>query len=189
MGEFIYLEAFALLMNLFCFLSFIVWILWLSINKCFNIEWFLAFLANMSVENFLRSSRGSIFKWIIACLYFMLGIMIFRPIFRILSRSFLFLAVRPPHNTWHLAPDTQSEGGSQWGARVGSNGVQERYLPSWRLPWVPKACDSQLGGEIKGFTFKLPGPDHCASWMSKCIYFLKIRLVSKVFSLIDEETK
>ena len=40
--------------------------------------WFLAFLANLSVRNFLLSSRGSIFKWIYVCLYFMLGIMIFR---------------------------------------------------------------------------------------------------------------
>ena len=46
-----------------------------------------------------------------------------------------------------------------------------------------------LGGKVKGFTFKLPGPDHHARWMSKCIYFLKIRLVSKVFTLSEEEEK
>ena len=46
-----------------------------------------------------------------------------------------------------------------------------------------------LGGEVSGFSFRLPGPDHHARWMSKCIYFLKIRLISKVFTLSEEEKK
>ena len=44
-----------------------------------------------------------------------------------------------------------------------------------------------LGGEVVGFIFKLPGPDHHARWMSKCIYFLKIKLVSKIFQVSAEE--
>ena len=44
-----------------------------------------------------------------------------------------------------------------------------------------------LGGEVKGFRFKLPGPDHHARWMSKCLYFLKIRLLRKVFKMSEEE--
>ena len=45
-----------------------------------------------------------------------------------------------------------------------------------------------LGGNIKNFQFRLPGPDHHARWMSKCIYFLKISLLSKVFKMSVEET-
>ena len=44
-----------------------------------------------------------------------------------------------------------------------------------------------LGGEVEGFSFKLPGPDHHGRWMSKCIYLLKIKLLSKVFQLSEEE--
>ena len=44
-----------------------------------------------------------------------------------------------------------------------------------------------LGGKVEGFSFKLPGPDHHARWMSKCIYFLKMRLLSKVFTMNKEE--
>ena len=42
-----------------------------------------------------------------------------------------------------------------------------------------------LGGEVVGFIFKLPGPDHHACWMS--IYFLKIKLVSNIFQVSAEE--
>ena len=35
-----------------------------------------------------------------------------------------------------------------------------------------------LGGEVPGFEFHLPGPDHHARWMSKNIYFLKLKLLS-----------
>ena len=44
-----------------------------------------------------------------------------------------------------------------------------------------------LGGEVEGFSFKLPGPDHHARWMSKCLYILKIQLLSKIFKLSEEE--
>lgn len=44
-----------------------------------------------------------------------------------------------------------------------------------------------LGGEVEGFTFKLPGPDHHARWMSKCIYCIKLRLLCKVFNMTAEE--
>ena len=44
-----------------------------------------------------------------------------------------------------------------------------------------------LGGHVEGFCVKLPGPDHHARWMSKCIYFLKIRLLSRVFPLSTDE--
>ena len=38
-----------------------------------------------------------------------------------------------------------------------------------------------LGGTVPGFSFKIPGADHHARWMSKAIYYLKIRLLSKIF--------
>jgi hypothetical protein len=44
-----------------------------------------------------------------------------------------------------------------------------------------------LGGNVKGFNFKLPGPDHHARWMSKCLYILKIKLLSNQFQLSEEE--
>ena len=44
-----------------------------------------------------------------------------------------------------------------------------------------------LGGKVDGFTFKLPGPDHHARWMSKVIYNLKIKLLSNIFVMTDEE--
>ena len=45
-----------------------------------------------------------------------------------------------------------------------------------------------LGGNIKNFKFRLPGPDHHARWMSKSIYFLKISLLVNVFKMSEEET-
>ena len=44
-----------------------------------------------------------------------------------------------------------------------------------------------LGGKVEGFTFKMPGADHHARWMSKDIYILKIRLLSKIFRISVEE--
>ena len=44
-----------------------------------------------------------------------------------------------------------------------------------------------LGGQVNGFTFKLPGPDHHARWMSKCLYYMKLRLLSNVFSMTEDE--
>ena len=44
-----------------------------------------------------------------------------------------------------------------------------------------------LGGEVVGFVFKLPGPDHHARWMSKVIYNLKMKLVSKFFEMTEDE--
>ena len=35
--------------------------------------------------------------------------------------------------------------------------------------------------------FKLPGPDHHARWMSKVIYNLKMKLVSKFFEMSEDE--
>ena len=37
-----------------------------------------------------------------------------------------------------------------------------------------------LGGYVPGFSFKIPGADHHARWMSKQIYNLKIRLLSNI---------
>ena len=44
-----------------------------------------------------------------------------------------------------------------------------------------------LGGEVPGFQFLLPGPDHHARWMSKVIYTLKIKLLSSIFKMSEEE--
>ena len=44
-----------------------------------------------------------------------------------------------------------------------------------------------LGGEVVGFIFKLPGPDHHARFMSKCLYILKIKLLRRIFKLSDGE--
>ena len=44
-----------------------------------------------------------------------------------------------------------------------------------------------LGGTIDGFQFNLPGPDHHARFMSKCLYFLKIKLLLKIFKVTEEE--
>ena len=44
-----------------------------------------------------------------------------------------------------------------------------------------------LGGQIPGFRFRLPGPDHHARWMSKGIYVIKIWLLSNVFKLSETE--
>ena len=40
-----------------------------------------------------------------------------------------------------------------------------------------------LGGSVKGFRFRLPGPDHHARFMSKAIYWIKIKLLENSFSL------
>ena len=44
-----------------------------------------------------------------------------------------------------------------------------------------------LGGEVPGFKFRLPGPDHHARWMSKCIYTLKMCLLLNIFKLSETE--
>ena len=44
-----------------------------------------------------------------------------------------------------------------------------------------------LGGTVNGFCFKMPGADHHARWMSKVIYYLKIRLLSNIFELTPEQ--
>jgi hypothetical protein len=44
-----------------------------------------------------------------------------------------------------------------------------------------------LGGQVPGFAFRLPGPDHHARWMSKAIYSLKIFLLSRWFVLTEVE--
>ena len=44
-----------------------------------------------------------------------------------------------------------------------------------------------LGGEVEGFKFMLPGPDHHARWMSKMIYYLKINLLQDVFDMTAAE--
>ena len=44
-----------------------------------------------------------------------------------------------------------------------------------------------LGSKVEGFAFKLPGPDHHARWMSKCLYILKIRLLDNVFDMEEEQ--
>ena len=44
-----------------------------------------------------------------------------------------------------------------------------------------------LGGCVPGFSFKIPGADHHARWMSKQIYNLKIRLLSNIFELSPQE--
>ena len=44
-----------------------------------------------------------------------------------------------------------------------------------------------LGGDIPGFVFMLPGADHHARWMSKKIYFLKMNLLLNTFMMTEEE--
>ena len=46
-----------------------------------------------------------------------------------------------------------------------------------------------LGGTVTNFKFKLPGPDHHARWMSKCLYILKIKLLSNQFKLFEDEIR
>lgn len=46
-----------------------------------------------------------------------------------------------------------------------------------------------LGGHVDNFTFKYPGADHHARWMSKAIYFLKLALLKSQFEMDDEEMK
>ena len=59
MGEFKYLLVFAWCVNVLCFLSFIVCLLGLSEKRCFNLGWFLAFLAKLMVNDFLLISNCS----------------------------------------------------------------------------------------------------------------------------------
>ena len=47
-----------------------------------------------------------------------------------------------------------------------------------------------LGGTTKNFfPLKMPGPDHSARWMSKCIYYAKIMACYKVFEMTEEEKR
>ena len=44
-----------------------------------------------------------------------------------------------------------------------------------------------LGGTVPGFSFKMPGADHHARWMSKAIYYLKMKLLSNILDLGRED--
>ena len=44
-----------------------------------------------------------------------------------------------------------------------------------------------LGGTVPGFQFLQPGPDHHARWMSKALYYLKMKLLLNIFNMSDEE--
>ena len=44
-----------------------------------------------------------------------------------------------------------------------------------------------LGGYIPGFQFMMPGPDHHARWMSKCLYCLKLFLLLNAFKMSEVE--
>ena len=46
-----------------------------------------------------------------------------------------------------------------------------------------------LGGAVKSFTFKFPGADHHARWLSKAIYYMKLALLSGQFYMEEEEKK
>ena len=42
-----------------------------------------------------------------------------------------------------------------------------------------------LGGHVCNFSFKMPGADHHARWVSKAIYFMKLALLEKQFQMTD----
>ena len=42
-----------------------------------------------------------------------------------------------------------------------------------------------FGGYVRNFTFKMPGADHHARWMSKAIYFMKLALLEKQYQMTD----
>ena len=44
-----------------------------------------------------------------------------------------------------------------------------------------------LGGDVPGFQFQIPGPDHHARWMSKQIYYLKMKLLKNLFDMTEDE--
>ena len=44
-----------------------------------------------------------------------------------------------------------------------------------------------LGGEIDRFVFRLIEPDHHVRWMSKCLYFLMIKLLLHISPLLEVE--
>ena len=44
-----------------------------------------------------------------------------------------------------------------------------------------------FGGDIAGFQFMLPRPEHHARWMSKKIHYLKMNLLLKIFKMTEEE--
>ena len=44
-----------------------------------------------------------------------------------------------------------------------------------------------LGGCVKNFNLRIPGPDHHARWMSKVLYYLKIHLLQNHFQMSEDE--
>ena len=44
-----------------------------------------------------------------------------------------------------------------------------------------------LGGHVRNFSFKMPGADHNARWVSKAIYFMKLAMLEKQFKMLDTE--
>ena len=44
-----------------------------------------------------------------------------------------------------------------------------------------------LGGDVPDFEFMMPGAYHHAHWMSKCLYYLKMKLLLNIFKMSDEE--
>ena len=83
------------------------------------------------------------------------------------------------------SPDLQQQAQSvlEWALKH----LEEKPFPRDDYRELAELIVISLGGTVKGFSFKLPGPDHHARWMSKCIYLLKIKLLGKVFNLEEEE--
>lgn len=74
-----------------------------------------------------------------------------------------------------------------WAQDVASKAVFPRDDYAEFLHWVIW----HLGGVVrKGFfPLKMPGPDHNARWMAKCIYNCKILACSKIFQLSEDTLK
>ena len=69
----------------------------------------------------------------------------------------------------------------------GQEQLQQRTFPRDDYKEFLELVVISLGGHVEGFKFKLPGPDHHARWMSKAIYNLKMKLISKFFHMSEVE--
>ena len=70
---------------------------------------------------------------------------------------------------------------------MGYGAVEEQSVPRDDYEELLNLLIVWLGGHVKDFTFKYPGADHHARWMSKQIYSLKIALLADQIDMCEVE--
>ena len=78
----------------------------------------------------------------------------------------------------------QAESVLKWGLNM----IKHNVFPRDDYKELVQLVVVWLGGPVKTFSFRVPGADHHARWMSKAIYFMKLELLSNQFQMTEKES-